>query len=80
MKNYVTFSDAVFKSVIAEEILENSLRFCCFLKFPGELGKFPEISPIFNGRPFPRVFHDVWEPWLTLAAAIAVVFVMSVVP
>ena len=28
---------------------ENSLRFCCFLKFPEELDKFPEISLIFHG-------------------------------
>ena len=29
---------------------KNSLRFCCFLKFPEEFGKFPDVSLIFYGK------------------------------
>ena len=47
MKNYVTFSEA---ALLPQPFPENSLRFRCFQKFPGELGKFPAISLIFHGK------------------------------
>ena len=44
---------------------ENSLIFYCFLKFPGELGKFPEISLIFHGKAislsFPECVGTLWK-------------------
>ena len=37
---------------------ENSLIFYCFLKFPEDLGKFPEISLIFNGKAISLSFPE----------------------
>ena len=40
---------------------------------------FPEISLIFHGKAISLSFLECVEPWLTLAAAIAFMLVMSVV-
>ena len=37
---------------------ENSLRFCCFQKFPEELRKFPESSLIFHGTAISLIFLE----------------------
>ena len=73
MKNYVTFSESA--TAIPREFSE----ILPFQKFPEELGKFPEISPIFHGKAISLSFLSVWEPWLTLAVAIAFMLVMSIV-
>ena len=50
-------------------------------KFPEELGKFPGISLIFHGKAIFSSFRvPLWEPRLTLAATIAFVLEMSVLP
>ena len=46
----------------------HSLRIpCCCQKFPVELGKFPEISPIFHGKAIPLSFLEHVECVGTLA-------------
>ena len=42
---------------------ENSLKFCCFLKFPEELGRFPEISLIFHGKAISLGLQSAWKFW-----------------
>ena len=42
----------------SQKFPENSLRFCCFLKFPEELDKFPEISLIFHGKAISLSFSE----------------------
>ena len=73
MKNYVTFSEAALKFAIAIP-----WEFAVFKNSLGSLVnslRFPWFS---MERSFPCLW-SVWEPWLTLAAAIAFILVMSVV-
>ena len=73
MKNYVTLSEATLKSAIAIP-----WDFAVFKNSLGSLVnslRFPWFS---KERPFPW-FQSVWESWLTLAAAIASMLVMSMV-
>ena len=73
MKNYVTLPEAALKSAIAIP-----WDFAVLKKSLGSLVnslRFPWFS---QERSFP-CFQSVWEPWLTLAAAIAFMLVMSMV-
>ena len=73
MKSYVTLSEAALKSAIAIP--------WDFAVFTNSLGSLVNslIFPWFSKeRPFP-CFQSVWEPWLTLAAAIAFMLVMPMV-
>ena len=42
----------------SQKFPEKSLRLCCFLKFPEELDKFPEISLIFHGKAISLSFPE----------------------
>ena len=57
MKNYVTFSESALNYAIAK-IPWEFLRFCSFLKFPEELGKFPESPLIFHGKAISLSFPE----------------------